>query len=356
MDTPLAQFIAQVENLGYLIAKLQEQGGGPSGGAQAFLFQPGGAAGGNVYTSWAALAGALAYRSGPKWILVDSSIASAQVPAGSYNVDQCTFLGKSVLTRSLLTFAPGATLTYNVMAVDWALELQSLNTTSAVVTLASGGETQIRGSSLIAGNASFPFFTTQAGNGHFIVCVTGTLGDGTNNCILVNGSQSVFTTMTGFSNLNANAVAGTGTLTILLDAGSNSNLPQPINSTGTVSMTSEGVLNFQQALATLQSAQTTVTIVTANISRNRSGKVRVHGQISATASTGMTVTFQLLRDAGAIGPALTQLAAAGAVAGGITWLDTLPDFATHTYTIEATASTGNLTQAASSGSIIAQEL
>lgn len=57
-----------------------------------FVFQPGGAASGNIYTSFATLYAALSAIAGPKTIFFDDSIVSpCVIPAGAYNFAEVTF-------------------------------------------------------------------------------------------------------------------------------------------------------------------------------------------------------------------------------------------------------------------------
>ncbi len=72
------------------------------------------------------------------------------------------------------------------------------------------------------------------------------------------------------------------------------------------------------------------------------------------------MTFTLQRDGVNIaGSPTVEATSAGAndyVTAHMTWYDTLPDANNHTYSITATHTAANLTQAANSGAISAQEL
>lgn len=61
----------------------------------SFVFRPGGAASGNVYTSWALLYADLNATSGVRNIIIDDSLATATMPAGTYNLADCVLSGHS---------------------------------------------------------------------------------------------------------------------------------------------------------------------------------------------------------------------------------------------------------------------
>jgi hypothetical protein len=96
---------------GQLLPVSASPGSGPAVSATSvFVFRPGGVAAGNVYTSWATMLAAVALVAGPKWISFDTSLAPCTVPAGTWNVDQCTIAG--IIPGSTLTFLNGAHLTF----------------------------------------------------------------------------------------------------------------------------------------------------------------------------------------------------------------------------------------------------
>lgn len=113
-----------------------------AGGSSNFVvFQPGGTAGGIVYTTWATLnAAALAIvaSSGTVYVVIDTTYGAAQVPAGAYDFSSWRFMGVFPGLKTTLTFMSGATWTMTAYAgptfemTDLAFELDAGSTTSAI--------------------------------------------------------------------------------------------------------------------------------------------------------------------------------------------------------------------------------
>ena len=83
-----------------------------SSSQSSFVFQPGGTAGPNVYTTWASLYEAISAIVGAYTILVDTRHGAATVPAGAYALgDAPTFLGLTPST--VLTFGAGASISFS---------------------------------------------------------------------------------------------------------------------------------------------------------------------------------------------------------------------------------------------------
>jgi hypothetical protein len=87
--------------------------------ANGIIFRPGGVAGGNVYTTWVTVMGALTAVNGAVTVYVDSSIAPAVVPPGTWNGLGCAVLeayNDTLLVTppsnpiDILTIADGGTL------------------------------------------------------------------------------------------------------------------------------------------------------------------------------------------------------------------------------------------------------
>jgi hypothetical protein len=97
-------------------ALLRTRGGGGASSAVAdgIIFRPGGVAGGNVYTTWASAFAALQSVQGATTLYVDSSLAAAQVPPGTYDGFGAAKLSAYVAGADVLTILDGATLS------DWA--------------------------------------------------------------------------------------------------------------------------------------------------------------------------------------------------------------------------------------------
>ncbi len=129
----------------------------PGGATQStFVFQPGGVAAGNVFTSWAALYAAFnlacpASTKGtrsPSTIRIDDSFTSpATIPAGAYNLDGVTFDGVSnevaASGGAQLTIAAGATFILPTPGLTLRFRgALGLTYAGAVPCIVNGGATQ----------------------------------------------------------------------------------------------------------------------------------------------------------------------------------------------------------------------
>ena len=76
------------------------------------VFQPGGTAVDNVYTSFALLYVDLASLKGPRAIQVDDTFGAIVIPAGAYNLDDVELAGKKPgVLATTVTIANGVTIT-----------------------------------------------------------------------------------------------------------------------------------------------------------------------------------------------------------------------------------------------------
>jgi hypothetical protein len=118
--------------------------------------------------------------------------------------------------------------------------------------------------------------------------------------------------------------------------------------------------NFVQAAGNTGTGTGTVTVTTGNIFKSRSGKILVMATISAEAtSAGATITGQLVRDSATnIGSAVAiiPLSINDDFSIPVNFIDTAPDTGAHTYKFSVTAGAGNITCAATSAQIVANEL
>lgn len=74
----------------------------------AFVLQPGGSAGGNIFTDWASLYAALNSVNGPRRILFDDSLGVISIPAGTYNMQDVDWYGSvSNAQRVIVTVVEG---------------------------------------------------------------------------------------------------------------------------------------------------------------------------------------------------------------------------------------------------------
>jgi hypothetical protein len=189
-----------------------------------FVFRPGGVASGNVYTSWTTMMTAVAAIAGPKWIQVDSSLAAANVPAGTWAVDSVTFLGSvGTILNSLLTFQQGAHISFNILTVDSDLELTSVSTLP-VAALPNGAVVNLRGGAIILPSATATFFNAiAAGTVELQMSGFSTLGDGVHSTFTVGAGVTLKATVNDRSTLKINSIAGAGNCTAFVSDDSTPN-------------------------------------------------------------------------------------------------------------------------------------
>lgn len=123
------------------------------GGSNIVVFQPGGTAGGIVYTTWATLdAAALAIvaAAGTVYVIIDTTYGAAQVPSGAYDFNNWHFVGVFPGIKATLTFMSGANWTLAAFTgptfemTDVAFELDAGSTTSAISSpVGSGGSLSV---------------------------------------------------------------------------------------------------------------------------------------------------------------------------------------------------------------------
>lgn len=102
-----------------------------------FVYRPGGITANNVFATWAALYAQLTAMEGPKVVQIDDSIVSpAIIPAGTWDLNNCTLIGR---VRSLPTNAQCADgcVLQNLAQLDDNVTLISVST-APVLTLTDG--------------------------------------------------------------------------------------------------------------------------------------------------------------------------------------------------------------------------
>lgn len=108
----------------------------PSSGTSTFVFQPGGTAGGNVYTDWSLLMADLAAVDGPKVIEFDTLLAGpgyGVIPSGTHALGRNTILrGKSGIIRM-----DAGAIFQDALRIEGTLEIWSAST-SAIFTWTAG--------------------------------------------------------------------------------------------------------------------------------------------------------------------------------------------------------------------------
>lgn len=193
------------------------------GSGSVFVFQPGGAASGNTFTSFAALYAAYnsthrASSNGtrpPVTIQIDDSFVSpAVIPAGAYNLDSVTFTGIANETgpfnNAQVTISAGVTITAGVLAFAGV----TVAFAGAAACISCSSATQAVNIQLLYGAALYcsgvgPFLSVTAGQAYVRVdaeCDLGALGHAV--VAATGGACSVFSSGI-FATLGAGAVTGT---------------------------------------------------------------------------------------------------------------------------------------------------
>lgn len=211
-------------------------GGGGSGGI-AFVYQPGGTAGANVYTSWAALYAALSIVSGPTVVQVDDShVSPAVIPAGAgaYNLSGVSFVGvPNAATTSggaALQFADGATISAPTTLEFYQIDVSYAGTAAPLIAAGAGQETNVNfleSATVTTANSAAPFIkTTAATSSAYVQLRTAVIGDNTHNVFVDAGLGGKFLVLAVIaSDVKANALSGSG-VTCDYDAESFPNLTQ----------------------------------------------------------------------------------------------------------------------------------
>jgi hypothetical protein len=360
-----------------------------------FVFRPGGVAGGNVYTAFGTLYGALLQTPGPKILSFDNSLGAthlptAGMPVAGWNLDQVTITGPETASGPQLIIDDGALIDPATRSLFFdAIFVLNHSTTNVwtpttafgavcVFDHGAGGESTAAGS-LLAVTAAAPF-------SEVIANAAASLGDGTHNLFTVAVGQTLVMDL-GFVSLFAHAVGGLGTANILISAETNYVTPQdvavvnltmqaaakrvaytpgttgnwnPVPTLTNAALDQLAASNTTQASGNTGTGTGTVTVTTGNITKQKSGKMCVRAScLLSTSASASTLTVQLKRDAANIGNAKTLVVPATGIPTGIDvnidFVDTAPDTAAHTYTLSVSVSAGTLTAAANSAQIVVVE-
>lgn len=387
-----AGFSSRLKGVEAMLALVRAKAGAGQSGAlgPVLVYRPGGVTAGNVYATWPALMAAVLARPGHKWIEIDTSLGAASVPAGAWNLDDVTLVPRvpAVIGATTLTFEQGATITYELLEVRGPLQL--VQASSAVVATAQENSLLLLlyGANIKVEPAAAPFLeVTAAEVAAQIIAVAAGIGQNNNPVVQVDAGATCTIHVFDQSGVHADALSGGGTAIVFYDASSAPGAPQtvttltltpvdlaadvgytpavpgnwqPAPAAAAAALDQLAAPNYVQALALAGAAAATQIITTGNIAKKRSGIVRVSAQQSLLTSAQDNVIFTLQRDGVNIAGAPTiEVTSAGAndyVTASIEYLDQLPDANNHTYSILATHTAANLTQAANSGSIAAQEL
>lgn len=205
----------------------------------AFVFQPGGVAGGNTYTTWADVMSAMAANAGPKTIYFDDSIVSpAVIPAGAYALEEVTF--DNARAGQSCSVEVSAGVTWTGLAAIKNVEIDFLNTaivesltqramffegttinalgTAPIWEVPAGAQFQCYKGTFLNGIPASPIVDVLAGQTFILVLVTNSATN-TVDCISGTGTSSllVFKDASGVFSIQA-AFAGTQSQTLVDNA------------------------------------------------------------------------------------------------------------------------------------------
>jgi hypothetical protein len=193
-----------------------------------FVFRPGatGLLPGNVFTTWATLAGALALTAGERSVLVDDTLAAAHMTAGTWDVDNVTFttIWNSTATLIIDAGAKFAAGTSRVVFKDGITVTSNAASPGELFTVpASGFFMLVLDNNVQWDNttASAPFSVPVTAELNLFVDRGCSFGEGTHPVVTVAGTLSA--QFFNFSGISANSVAGAGTKVISFDSSSTDN-------------------------------------------------------------------------------------------------------------------------------------
>lgn len=172
----------------------------------SFVFQPGGATGGNTYATWPSLIAAMAANAGPKTIYFDDSLVSpCVIPAGAYALEEVKFDAAIRGKTTSVQVANGVTWTGLRVINNLSIDFQN---TAIVETLPAVG-LFFDGTS-IAANGTSPIWQDSVGCQFQLSSgssITGSVGA---NAILVDTGQIFQAAVTTASSINGDALVNGG--------------------------------------------------------------------------------------------------------------------------------------------------
>lgn len=188
------------------------------GSKTTFVYQPGGTANKNVYTTWASLYADLSANAGPKIVEIDPTFVSpAVIPSGSYNMQDVTMtVIPSAITGGAtpqVQLANGAVLN-NLEAIADGLYVQSLSSSAAIVLSGPHQFFLFRGAK-VDGAGGYPCIEVQSGLVNFIIAFGSNLSTGS---LFIAGGATVVAGVIANGGIQNNSLAGTGTMTAVADA------------------------------------------------------------------------------------------------------------------------------------------
>jgi hypothetical protein len=208
----------------------------------SFVYQPGGTAHGNVFTSFPELMDAVSRTPGIKSILVDGTFSSAlsPVPAGTWNVDNCTFYGYTDPVTGFVgvlqfeegaRFTGGTTYFYNII-------LRNNSSTAPFTYAGNGAGLYFIEAALQSNPGKAPCIHATATTTHFTLIGVHevVLGEGTTPVLQCDAPTEIEVQLSNHSIVFANATLGTGTIDFEYDSDTNLFFPQA----GTIAFLPQG--------------------------------------------------------------------------------------------------------------------
>jgi collagen type I alpha len=340
-----------------------------------FVWKPGGVASGNVFTTLLALTTAATNSPGPKFMELDSSaggFTNFTADAATMSLDQFVIqpLNESSAAQRTIIFPDNSFITFTLLFCRGATLLQSANTVGPVFTVATGMAPALwfeAGGATTSGAGAKPLVEVQSGgsfnlkllfnaqvspSGGAAVIQTDTGGTTTIRCLGGVGA--------GGSTIAASALIGGGTYNIHASAEALIQLSQA-GATGPLTFIWDPLVNILTSSSVVGSGTHTVSATTAGLSREKSGKVQVSGGAAGATASADAITVTLVRDLGVTGAAATLITQLVTTTAGqlnynvsFQWIDTLPDNAAHTYSIQLAGAQNN-TVAANQAFVMANE-
>lgn len=223
LTTTQTAVLSVIQEDGQPIALIPVAGTTPGLGTTAvFVFQPGGVAGANVYTDWPSLMAAVGAVAGVKTVEIDATIAAAQVPAGTWNVDGVEFRNRQTANAgtTLLTFLQGAVFAFEELRINGLLQFVNTSTNPVVVST-TGVVIRCQFSGSIVCNAgAAPFFQVSGGTNVLFLTNQGFIGDSTHAVVTVDAGQNLVVSIPADGGANAGSIVGAGSILAVLSSDS----------------------------------------------------------------------------------------------------------------------------------------
>jgi hypothetical protein len=193
----------------------------------AFVFRPGGVAGGTVYTTEASVKAAMALVAGPKLLQVDSSLAPAIFALPAWAATGVTVMGTDFNTT--LQFQGPASIDADDLTLQ-SITVEAHGPAPVWIPPSGAAILKLDDSFLqsVAGAAPFLRQTAAGGTAQIIFDNLSQLGDGVHAAVTVDLGATISFTLANSSTTVANALTGAGTAIVGLNSDSTIQLPQGV--------------------------------------------------------------------------------------------------------------------------------